>query len=161
MKGTQGNPKHIDWSKIEAPFHYEFTLEPGKTFAFQDVVFDKYSGKVEKTTNAHFNAQEGFKSDGYLFGDGVCHLASLINWAAKEANMDVEAPTKHDFAVIPDVPKEYGVAIYNAPGAVQTDASENLYITNNKANPVKFSFDYNGKDLKVAVIEESNASLSL
>ncbi len=151
LAGKITSPDQINWNNIEKPFEYKFTLEPGKTFAYHDDVLAKYDGKVTQTTNAHFNAQEGFKSDGYLVGDGVCHLASLIYWAAKDAGLDTEAPTNHNFAKINDVPKEYGVAIYDAPGAKDTNARENLYVTNNRQKPVKIKFAYAADNLKVSV----------
>lgn len=153
LAGKITSPNQIDWNNIEKPFEYKFTLQPGKTFAYHNDVLTKYEGKVTQTTNAHFNAQEGFKSDGYLVGDGVCHLASLIYWAAKDANLETEAPTNHDFAKINDVPKEYGVAIYNAPGAKDASAQENLYVTNNRQKPVEIKFAYAENTLKVSVYE--------
>ncbi len=139
----------VDWSEVNKPFHFELTLKPGQVFAFHDSVLPQYKGKEGYTTHAHFDYQEGFLSDGYLYGDGVCHLASLIYWVAKDAGLDTNAPTNHDFAVIPDVPKEYGVAIYYAPGEESTSANENLYITNNKDKEISFVFDFDGNDLKV------------
>ncbi|MBI4038236.1 VanW family protein [Candidatus Daviesbacteria bacterium] len=130
---------------------YKFTLNPGETFAFHEDTFEKYHGKVVKTTNAHFNFQEGFKSDGYLIGDGVCHLASLMNLVAKNAGLEVEAPTNHNFAEIPDIPKEYGVSIYSYPGRVLTNAVQNLYITNNKPYPVEFRFGLENDNLTLAI----------
>lgn len=145
--------KDINWAEITQPFNYEFILTPNKTFAFHEDSEDKYKGKIEKTTNAHFNAQEGFKTDGYLFGDGVCHLASLINWVAKDAGLEVEAPTNHDFAKIPDIGKQYGVSIYSNPGSKGSNARQNLYITNNKHKPVVFKFEYKNNTVKVSIIE--------
>lgn len=153
MEGKINNPTRIDWQKVEEPFHYEFTLAPNQTFAFHNDVLNQYQGKVSQTTNAHFNSQEGFKSDGYLVGDGVCHLASLINWAAKDAGLSTLAPTNHNFAVIPDVPREYGVAIYDNPNTKSENAKENLYITNNHSSSVTFKFDYDGDKLKVSVTD--------
>lgn len=147
------SPKDIKWDEITKPFSYEFVLEPKKTFAFHSDVTEKYKNSLAKTTNAHFNAAEGFKTDGYLFGDGVCHLASLINWVAKEAGLEVEAPTKHDFANIPDVPKEYGVSIYSNPYSKGSNTLQNLYITNNKNKPISFKFEYNDNKVKVSVVE--------
>ncbi|HKC05172.1 MAG TPA: VanW family protein, partial [Patescibacteria group bacterium] len=81
-------------------------------------------------------------------GDGVCHLASLISWAAKDAGLDVYVPARHDFAKINDVPKEYGVSINsNKPYG-------NLYITNNFDKPVTFNFNYDGTNLTVSVSKE-------
>ena len=143
----------IDWANIEKPFHYEFTLNPGEEFAFHNDILPAYSGNIVKTTNAHFNYDDGFKSDGYLTGDGVCHLASLFYWAAKDAGLASYAPTNHNFAVIPDIPKEYGVAIFEN-AAAHEGGETNLYITNNKEKPVKFVFDYKGENLKLAVVEK-------
>ncbi|MDO8576756.1 MAG: VanW family protein [Candidatus Daviesbacteria bacterium] len=145
--------KDIKWDEIKKPFQYEFKLDPNKTFAFHSDVENKYKDSLVKTTNAHFNAQEGFKTDGYLFGDGVCHLASLINWVAKEAGLSVEAPTNHSFADIPDVPKEYGVSIYSNPTSKGSNILQNLYITNNKPKPIAFRFEYKNDKLKVSVVE--------
>ncbi|OGE77274.1 hypothetical protein A3J19_00790 [Candidatus Daviesbacteria bacterium RIFCSPLOWO2_02_FULL_41_8] len=162
LSNKVNSSKDIKWDEIGKPFQYEFKLDPDKTFAFHSDIEDKYKDKLVKTTNAHFNSQEGFKTDGYLFGDGVCHLASLINWVAKEAGLSVEAPTNHDFANIPDVPKEYGVSIYSNPFSKGSNTRQNLYITNNKPKPIAFRFEYKQslrpdglKDdkLKVSVVE--------
>ncbi|HTK03733.1 MAG TPA: VanW family protein [Alphaproteobacteria bacterium] len=126
---------------------HEFTLQPGQTFAFHEKVLAKYEKSLVKTTNSHFNSSEGFKSDGYLVGDGVCHIASLIYWAAKDAGLETYAPSNHNFANIPDVPKEYGVAILSPM------PMGNLYITNNQDKPVNFEFKYDGENLSVSVSE--------
>lgn len=153
LAGKISSPKDIKWDEINKPFQYEFTLDPDKTFAFHSDVEAKFEDSLVKTTNAHFNATEGFKTDGYLFGDGVCHLASLINWVAKEANLAVEAPTNHNFANIPDIPKEYGVSIYSNPASKGSNTRQNLYITNNKGKPISFKFEYKDNKLKVSVVE--------
>ncbi len=147
MSGDVTNRNQISWDNIEKPFRYEFTLQPGQEFAFHDNALPAYSKNIVKTTNAHFMSNEGFKSDGYLVGDGVCHFASLISWAARDAGLDVYVPARHDFAKINDVPKEYGVSINS------TKAYGNLYITNNKSKPVTFDFDYDGTNLTVTVNE--------
>lgn len=154
---TNGNARAgqpVDWNKVGQPFDFYFKLNPGETFAYQEDVLPKYQGQVKVTTNAHFNAAEGFKSDGYLTGDGVCHLASLIYWAAKDAKLDAYAPTNHNFAPIPEISREYGVSIYSSPGSKESNAMQNLYVTNNHLNPVKFEFNYqeNG-ELSVTVSE--------
>lgn len=161
MDGRVSSSGNIKWDEVLKSFQYGFKLEPNKTFAFHADVKDRYKDSLVKTTNAHFNSQEGFKTDGYLFGDGVCHLASLINWVAKDAGLLVEAPTKHDFANIPDIPKEYGVSIYSYPGSKNSNAQQNLYITNNKDKPVTFRFEYQDNEasfllrnkVKVSVVE--------
>lgn len=151
MEETVKSKNDISWDKVENPFHYEFTLDKGAVFAFHDQVLPEYKDLVVKTTNAHFNFQDGFKSDGYLTGDGVCHLASLIYWVAKDAGLEAYAPRNHDFAKIPDIPKEYGVAIYAYPGQAASSSLENLYITNNKENPVRFVFDYKDDVLTLSI----------
>lgn len=153
LDGRVTKASDINWDEITKPFQYEFRLEPNKTFAFHSDVKAQYKDLLVKTTNAHFNAADGFKTDGYLFGDGVCHLASLINWAAREAGLSVEAPTNHNFANIPDIPKEFGVSIYSNPYAKGSNSQQNLYITNNKVKPITFKFEYNNDKLNVSVIE--------
>lgn len=135
----------INWETVEADQEVKFALKPGETFAFHDAVLEKYKGKVAVTTNAHFNSYEGFKSDGWLIGDGVCHLASFMYVAAKEAGLEVEAPTSHDFAVIPNIEKKDGVSIYSE------NTLQNLYITNNKNETISFTFVYKENTLTIQV----------
>src|SRR5260221_10714289 len=94
--------QEVDWKAVEKPFHYEFTLKPNETFAFHDDVLPQFKDSVVKSTGSHFNWSEGYKSDGWLVGDGVCHLASFINWVARDAGLEVVSPTRHDFAAIPE-----------------------------------------------------------
>ncbi len=151
LSGAVKSAQQISWDDVEKPFHFEFTLQPGQTFAFHDSLLPEYAGRVVKTTNTHFNYQDGFKSDGYLTGDGVCHLASLIYWTAEDAGLAANAPTNHNFAPIPDVPREFGVAIYVSPSSAAS-ARENLYITNNKKAPVSFIFDYRDNLLTTSIM---------
>ncbi len=153
VRGVKVNPAKIDWDSIRKPFVYTLVLKPNETFAFHDDVLPEYKGKVNKTTNAHFNSTEGFKSDGYLVGDGICHLASLLYWVARDAGLRALAPTRHDFARIPDVPREYGVSIYAYPGSQTKDQVQNLYITNNKGHEIAFRFSYDGGKLKITASE--------
>lgn len=151
--GQKIDPSNVDWKKINEPFKYSITLKPGEVFAYHDDILPQYKDKIVKTTNAHFNFTQGFKSDGWLTGDGVCHLASFLYMVAKDAGLEAVAPTRHDFAAIPQVPREYGVSIYDNPGGNASDQAQNLYITNNKEKDVSFVLDYNGKDLKITVEE--------
>ena len=151
--GKKVDGANINWSNVNKPFEHRITLKPGETFAFHDDVLPQYAGKVDKTTNAHFNSTEGFKSDGYLVGDGVCHLASLLYWVARDAGLTAVAPTRHDFAKIPEVPAQYGVSIYNYPGKSASNEAQNLYITNNKTHTVAFEFAYDGNNLKITAVE--------
>lgn len=143
----------IDWNEVRKPFHYELTLQPGEAFAFHSDALKEYKDAVIQTTNANFNAQDGFKSDGYLFGDGVCHLASLINWVGQDAGLDVTSPTNHNFAAIPEIPKQYGTAIYFNPGSSGANALQNLYVRNNLSNPIVLVFDYDNNILKLTILE--------
>lgn len=143
----------INWDEVRKPFAYEFTLNPNETFAFHEDVLPQYEGEVKLTTNAHFNAQDGFRFSGLLYGDGVCHLASLINWVAKDAGLEVQAPVNHDFREIPGIPKDFGVSIYYYPGQKSTNAQQNLYITNSLKNPVLFRFEYDGEKFRIMTFE--------
>lgn len=158
LRGEVDKDLPVNWEKTEQPFEYEFSLKQGETFAFHDRVLPQYNGKVIKTTNAHFNSTEGFVSDGYLVGDGVCHLASVIYWAAKEAGLNAQAPTNHDFLEIPEVPKEYGVSVFVMPNDLNLSSNQNLYITNNKQAPVIFKFKYDEKNLGVFVEEKESSA---
>jgi hypothetical protein len=147
MDGAISSKTQIDWSKVESPFSYKFTLKPGEEFAFHDKTLPDYSKNVVKTTGVHFDSSEGFKYDGDLTGDGVCHLASLIYWTAKDAGLTSYAPSNHNFAVIPDVPKQYGVAIQSPM------PMGNLYVIDSLDKPVTFAFKYDGTNLSVSISE--------
>lgn len=151
LSGRVKKSSDINWDEIRKPFTYEFILVPSETFAFHEDVLPQYEGKVKLATNARFNYQDGFRFSGLLYGDGVCHLASLINWVAKDASLEVRSLVNHDFREIPDIPKEHGVSIYYYPGQKLANAAQNLYITNNLKNPVVFKFSSDGKKLKVEI----------
>lgn len=151
LSGDVTDPKKIDWAAVRKERTFDVTLQPGEVFAFHDDFLPEFKGKVVKTTNAHFDSQEGFKSDGYLVGDGVCHFASLINWAARDAGLKVVAPTNHDFAVIPEISREYGTAIYYSPGQSSVNQMQNLYVENTFDKPVRLAFEYSGDELRVTV----------
>lgn len=151
LDGRVKKSSDINWEEVRKPFVYEFTLSPNETFAFHEDVLLQYEIKIKKTTNGHFNAQDGFRFSGLLYGDGVCHLASLINWVAKDAGLEVQVSVNHDFREIPEIPKEFGVSIYYYPGQKSANAQQNLYITNNFKNPVVFKFHYDGEKLRVEI----------
>ena len=145
MSGTVKSANQINWDAIQKSTSYTLTLQPGEVFAFHDAVLSEYTGKHIVTTNAHFDASEGFQYDGDLYGDGVCHFATLINWAARDAGLKVVAPTRHDFAKIPDIDPKYGTAIYAG------DAEQNLYVENTFDKPVKLVFTYANDNLSISV----------
>lgn len=153
LRGIVRFKEDLNWDEVKKSFTYEFKLNPGEAFAFHQDVLPEYSDRVVRTTGAHFSGAEGFKSDGYLMGDGVCHLASLMYWVARDAGLEANAPTNHDFMAIPEISREYGVSIYYYPGRTMANAKQNLYITNNKENPVIFRFGYQEDKLKLSVIK--------
>lgn len=145
----------MDGKITQNPQTFSFTLDPGEVFSFHEDVLDQYKGKIARTTNSHFNYSDGFRTSGALFGDGVCHLASLLYWTAKSAGLEAEAPVNHNFAPIPEVPREYGVSIYYMPGTSAANARQNLYITNTLSDPVRFLFVNDGQTLTIRVIQET------
>lgn len=155
MDGRVTKKVDVNWDEIRKPFKYEFRLDTGQTFAYHDDVLSRYYGSVTKTSSAHFNGLEGFRSSGYLYGDGVCHLASLIYWVAKDAGLDAYAPTNHNFMNIPEIPREYGVSIFSNPYIKGNDAMQNLYITNNKEKPIIFKFYYSEEKLKLFIVQDN------
>lgn len=147
------NRFQVDWAQVRRDRVVEFTLNPGQSFAFHEDILPEYDSKVVKTTNSHFNLSEGFKHDGYLPGDGVCHFASLMYWVAKEANLTALAPRNHNFMEIPGIAREHGVAIYFMPGSKTANSNQNLYITNSFDSPVTFWFTVSGNELQAQVIQ--------
>lgn len=150
LVGETKQGTEIDWDAVRRLGTRRFIVPTGRTFAFHDSVLPQYANRLAGSTNAHFGGHEGFKSDGYLMGTGVCHLASLIGWAAKDAKLDVVAPTNHDFAAIPDIPREHGVAIYSIPNSA-AGAAQNLYVTNTLGHDVVFELHYDGLALSATV----------
>ncbi len=153
MSGKVQNPSQINWDDLRKSTTYEFVLNPGEAFAFHDGIMSQYSLKTVLTTKAHYNSAEGFRSSGYLYGDGVCHFASLINWVANDAGLHVIAPVNHDFAQIPGIASEYGTSIYYSPGEQSVNEQQNLYIENTFDTPVRFVFDYSNDVIKVSVFK--------
>lgn len=154
LNGNVKSAKEINWDEIRRPQTFEFKLEPGQAFAYHDNVLPEFKDRVVRTTNAHFNGIDGFKSDGYLMGDGVCHLASLMYWVSKDANLDAKAPTNHNFMPINEISREYGVSIFNSGTyGNSSDSLQNLYITNNQDQSVTFKFDYDGENLKLSIVK--------
>lgn len=153
LDGSVTKKEDINWDEVTKNQTVTFTLNPGETFAYHDDVLPQYQDSLVLTTNTEFNASYGYLNDGYLYGDGVCHLASLINWAARDAELKVYVPKDHrSVGPINEVPDDYGVSIYlnKANGIGERN---NLYITNNKAKAVTFNFTIEGDDLTVSVTE--------
>lgn len=140
-----------EFDKVREPFEISFTLKPAEMFAFQNDVLPQFQGKVVKTTNGKFNLEQGFRSSGLLVGDGVCHLASFINMVAREAGLEVVAYVNHNFAPIPDIPREYGTSIFYMPGQTSTNAQQNLYVINNLNSEVAFVFKIEQDKIRLSV----------
>lgn len=153
LNEEQVDSKNINWVEIRRPRTIEFKLKQGEAFAFHQDLLSEYEGKVVKTTNSRFSSDQGFKHDGYLMGDGVCHLASLINWASRDANLETNVPKNHDFIEIPGIDKSYGVSIYFMPGEKVANADKNLYILNSTNSELIFKFIVTESELEFKILE--------
>lgn len=153
IHGSVKTKSDINWDNLKQAKTIEMTLEPGQMFAYHDLIDPKYKGENIKTVHTNFGAGDGYKFSDGLYGMGVCHLASLMHWAALDAGLESIAPTNHDFFAIPEVPKEYGVAIYSSPDSISASEKQNLYIKNNFDSKVIFKFDFDGTNLKVSVVK--------
>lgn len=154
LSGTVTDATRINWDEVRESQSHEIVLKPGEVFAYHDGVMARYADTVTATTNAHFGAADGFRSSGYLYGDGVCHLASLLNRAAQKAGLHVVAPVNHDFAAIPDISREYGTAIYFAPTQQSVSEMQNLYIENTHDKTVTFKITSDMQKVGVIVVLE-------
>lgn len=121
-----------------------FVLQPGEVFAFHGNVLPEFANPA-LTMNSRFFIEEGYKSVGGLGGNGVCHLASLMNWTASEAGLEVLAKANHSFAPVPGVPKEYGTSIRSQ------NKNQNLYIKNGFDYPVTFVFSADNGEVSLKI----------
>jgi len=116
-------------------------LAPGEVFAFHRNVLPEFKDEKIVTQNSGFLAKEGYKVVGGLQGNGVCHLASLMNKVGREAGLEVTSLVSHDFAQIPGIEEKYGASVFFLPEPNLSSQRQNLYIKNNQAFPVEFVFD--------------------
>jgi hypothetical protein len=132
-------------------YGYSFILKPEEVFAFHANIASEFADLPVKTGGTNYTAKEGYKTILGLPGNGVCHLASLMNWTAADAGLEVTARVNHDFAPIPEVPREYGTSIRYMPAGGNSQ-NQNLYIKNTFDFPVKFVFttDSESVSLKIA-----------
>lgn len=151
ISGRVQHADQVNWEDMKRPNKYEFTLQPGQMFAYHDGILPEYQKDIVKVGGSHFGAQDGYVSSGYLYGDGVCHFASLLHWAALDAGLEVVAPTNHNFAMIPGIAPVYGTAIYYDPGQPAVSAAQNLYIRNTFDHPVTISIESSGDRVSVRV----------
>lgn len=153
LSGRINNKSQINLDNINEPFEFQIEIKPEEVFAFHDTVQQQYKDKKIISTNAHFSADEGFLSSGYLYGDGVCHLASLIYKTAIQAGLNTNSPVNHDFAAIPDIEREFGVSIYTSPSNETNSSAQNLYIENDTKKGVILAFKYMDDKLDVSIIK--------
>lgn len=151
LSGKVQNAAQVNWDEIRKSSSYEFTLQPGEVFAYHDGVLPQFEGRVTKIGGSHFGGEDGYRSSGYLYGDGVCHFATLINWTAQSAGLQVTAPTNHNFAPVPGVDPIYGTSIYYAYGQPEVSGMQNLYVENTYEYPVTIHFTAEGNSLKVSI----------
>lgn len=142
----------VDWQEINKPFEVSFSLKPNEVFAFHANVLKEYEQNLVYTMNSVFGYEEGYKTSGSLYGDGVCHLASLINWTSIDAGLETKAFVDHNFSIVAGVPKKYGTSIsYSKKG--NNSQNQNLYIRNIFAFPVEFRFKANSEIVELKIIK--------
>lgn len=141
----------INWEKVRQPFELSFTLNPGQTFVYHETVLSEFKGKNLLVSPAKFWASQGYKSDGWLIGDGVCHLATFLNWVASEAGLETIAKVNHDFLPVPGVPRRYGASIFYTPDGSRNSANQNLYLTNNFSGPINFNISVSKDQVTIQI----------
>jgi len=144
------HPSNMDWEAIREPFEVSFTLEPGQVFAYHENALPEFKENLAVTMNSRFYVEEGYKSLAGLGGNGVCHLASLVNWVASEAGLEVTAKVNHDFYPVPGVPKEFGTSIRYAEVG-HNSQNQNLYIKNGFEEPVTFEFKADNEKVTLVI----------
>lgn len=131
-----------------------FSLEPGEVFVFHDQVLPEFKNQPLKPSGTRYTAKEGYQTTLGLPGNGVCHLASLMNWTASEAGLGVTAKVGHNFAPIPDVPEEFGTSIRYCHSGCNA-ANQNLYIKNPHDFPVEFVFERVDEAIRLKIFQSS------
>lgn len=145
-------PDDIDWEKARSRFEVSFTLKPGEVFAFHNNTLPEFKDSIAYSTNSRFFIEDGYKSLSGLGGNGVCHLASAINWVASNAGLDVTAKVNHDFFLVPFVPRENGTSIFYAKQGGNSQ-NQNLYVKNNFDVPVTFEFKVEKEKIALTVVK--------
>ena len=137
-------------------FGHSFTLEPGEGFAFHENMAPEFADLAMKTGFTRYTAKEGYQTVLGLPGNGVCHLATLMNWVASDVGLEVTARVNHNFAPVPEIPREYGTSIrYMADGSRNTQ-NQNLYIINNFDFPVEFVFETAEDEISLKILKEGD-----
>lgn len=112
-----------------------------------------FLGSIQMVPDAEFSfvkeagptltEKDGFLSDGILPGNGVCHLASLINWALEDASIsgiEINNVVPHS-APIPGIPNNRAVSILSA------DPKQDLVIKNKGKVTLELVFRYVGANI--------------
>lgn len=141
----------VDWEQIRQPQLISLKLNPGEVFAFHPETLSKFQNKPVKAVQTNFYGSDGYVVDNNLIGNGVCYLASLMNWTASEAGLAVTAKINHDFFPVPNVPSEYGTSIFYIPGA-DSSQNQNLYIENTLGVPVFLVFSADAERVVFGVV---------
>lgn len=123
-------------------------LNPGDVFAFHNDVLPEFKDKKIITQESNFGSNTGYKAIAGLYGNGVCHLASLMNEGARQAGLKVNSPTSHSFAKIPGIDAKFGTSISTR----NAGKLQNLYITNDFDFPVQFKFNLDGDNLVFSIV---------
>jgi len=79
------NPTNIDWEKIDSQYKGTLTLNRVKHLLSMTMSCRNSPEKWLSLLMLILIRRKDLKSDGYLVGDGVCHLASILYWVAKDA----------------------------------------------------------------------------
>lgn len=136
-------------------YNFSFTLEPGEVFAFHENIAPEFADLPVKTGWTRYTTKEGYKTVLGLPGNGVCHLASLMNWTATDSGLEVVSRVNHNFAPIPEVPKEYGTSIKYLPQGGNSQ-NQNLYIKNTLDFPVRFVFETDEGEVTLKILKLSS-----
>jgi len=130
----------------------KLVIHPDEVFAFHKNILPEFRQNWIITQESGFRVKDGYKYVAGLAGNGVCHLASLMNLVASEAGLEVTAVVNHDFAKIPGIDREFGTSIYFLPGGGSVTERQNLYIRNNQDFTVEFRFNLEGDFLHFSIV---------
>ncbi|RJP47562.1 MAG: hypothetical protein C4584_00205 [Armatimonadetes bacterium] len=148
----------VDWEKVREPFEFEIELKSGETFAFHKNLLPEFKKDLVKAGRSSFSYDDGYKAIAGLYGNGVCHLASLIKWVVSDAQFEgkklgLVSRVNHDFAPVPEIDRKYGVSIYYAPDGSRGSASQNLYVTNIHSFPIKLVFKADKSKVEFKIVK--------
>lgn len=145
----------VSYFNKEAGKEGAMTVNPGEVFSFHKNILPKFKKDKIITQESRFLAKDGYRTIAGLQGNGVCHLASLMNWVASEAGLEVIAEVDHSFAKIPGIDPKYGTSIKFLPNGGPNTERQNLYIRNIFDFPVEFRFVLEGSNLRFSIFAAS------